>query len=90
MQDKSYSSHAAGSNADMKESVYDHVEPGVWTQCSKNFDLACCDCSLVHTVSWRIKKVKGRDELQLKFFRSGPSTGGLRKAMRASAKKKAK
>ena len=74
----------------MKESVYDHVDPGVWTPFSRQFDLACCDCSLVHRVTWRVKKIKGRDELQMKFYRNGPSTGGLRKAVRAAAKKKAK
>ena len=74
----------------MNKSVYDHVESGVWTPCSKTFDLACCDCSLVHRITWRTKKIGGREELQLKFVRNGPSTGGLRKAVRASAKKRAK
>jgi len=64
------------------KSVYDEVEPNKWTVCTKTFDLACCDCSLVHSIDWRIRQGK----LQLRFRRNGPSTGGLRKALRASKK----
>ena len=68
--------------ADMKESEYEDVESGEWTTCAKTFDLACCDCSLVHRISWRMK---GKN-LQLKFLRNGPATGGMRKGLRAAKK----
>lgn len=67
-----------------KSSTYDHVESGKWTTCTKTFDLACCDCSLVHRIDWRLKDGK----LQLRFKRNGPSTGGLRKAMATQKRKK--
>lgn len=70
------------------KSVYDHVEPDEWTTCTKRFDLACCDCSLVHEVEWRLIEINGKAKLQLKFRRNGPSTGGLRKAQRARRKAK--
>ena len=67
-------------------SIYDHVEPDEWTTCTKTFDLACCDCSLVHEIEWRLIEMNGVQKLQLKFRRNGPSTGGLRKAQRALKK----
>lgn len=66
-------------------SDYEDVESGIWTKCTKAFDLACCDCSLVHRIQWRI--IDGI--LELKFRRNGPATGGLRKAMRATRPKRA-
>ena len=70
------------------KSEYEHVEPNEWTSCAKVFDLACCDCSLVHRVRWRILTLNGREELQLKFNRNGPATGGMRSRLRASRKHK--
>lgn len=61
------------------KSAYEHVEPNEWTTCAKAFDLACCDCSLVHRVRWRLIEINGRQELQLKFNRNGPATGGMRR-----------
>ena len=67
----------------ISKSDYEDVEAGKWTICSRNFDLACCDCGLVHRIEWRLK---GR-ELELRFWRNGPSTGGIRKALRAARNK---
>ena len=70
-----------------KKSEYEDVEAGKWTACNKTIDLACCDCGLVHRIKWRIRKSGGRDELQLRFTRNGPATGGVRKALRAARKR---
>lgn len=71
----------------MKKSEYDHIETGEWVPWLKDVDLACCDCGLVHRVTWRLKRTKNRNELQLRFSRNGPATGGIRKALRAAKKK---
>lgn len=69
-------------------SEYDQIEAGQWVSwLKKGVDLACCSCGFCHRIKWRIKNVNGRDELQLNFTVNGPATGGLRKAMRAAAKK---
>ena len=68
-------------------SEYEQVDSDVWVSWVKTVDLACCDCGLVHRVNWRIKKVKGVNELQLKFSRNGPATGGIRRALKATKRK---
>lgn len=62
-----------------KKSVYDHVEQGKWETVTQTFDLACCDCHLVHEVALRVRKIGGRNRFQVRFKRNGPATGGLRK-----------
>jgi len=70
------------------QSDYDQIEADEWVPWIKDVDLACCDCGLVHRVKWRIVKTTGgRNELQLRFSRNGPATGGIRKALRAAKKK---
>jgi hypothetical protein len=58
-------------------SDYDHVIDGKWFDLPSKWDLACCDCGLVHKVEARLKD--GR--LQIRMTRHGPATGGRRKAL---------
>ena len=59
------------------------IEDGEWVQPRKtNFQLACCDCGLVHGVDFR--EVDG--VLQFRAFRRPRSTSNLRKRMGVSVK----
>jgi hypothetical protein len=57
-----------------KKSDYETVIDGKWYALSPKFDLACCDCGLVHDVRVRLKG----SQLQLSLRRNGPATGGRR------------
>ena len=53
---------------------YEHVP--------KRLELACCDCSLVHSIIFRVRMVKGKPELQWKVDRNNRATAALRRKKR--------
>ena len=57
--------------------TYPEIKAGAWIYPKrKGYQLACCDCGLVHTVNFRIRK--GKTQFQL--FRDEHATRQLRKA----------
>jgi hypothetical protein len=57
-----------------KNSAYETVVDGKWYAMPNKFDLACCDCGLVHNVKIRLRG----SEMQIRLDRNGPATGGRR------------
>ena len=57
---------------------YEDVGDG-WQQLPKRLELACCDCSLVHSIDYRVKFVKGKPQLQWKVDRNNRATAALRR-----------
>ena len=59
---------------------YAPVTEGEWIApiSHRGYMLACCDCGLVHRMNFRI--IKGR--VQFQAFRSGRSTGQVRRRMK--------
>lgn len=46
----------------------------------KGYQMACCDCGLVHSVDFRlIRYGNGRHKIQLRAFRDEKATADLRK-----------
>jgi hypothetical protein len=62
-----------------KRSRYEQVWDGQWFTLPDEWDLACCDCGLVHKVKSRIKD----GVIQIRMDRHPTATGGRRKAMRS-------
>lgn len=60
----------------MSKSKYEQIHDGEWFDMPKDWDLACCDCGLVHRVFTRKRKGK----IQIRMDRHGPATGGIRAA----------
>lgn len=50
---------------------YEHVP--------KTLELACCDCSLVHSIAFRVRIIKGKPQLQWKVDRNNRATAALRR-----------
>ena len=60
-----------------RKSEYEDVTPGEWVPIPwRGLKLACCDCGLVHTISFR-KKDPG--SLQFKVYRDNRATAGVRR-----------
>jgi hypothetical protein len=57
-------------------SKYEQIYDGEWFDLPSKWDLACCDCSLVHRMYTRLKDGK----IQIRMDRHGPATGGVRAA----------
>jgi hypothetical protein len=60
-------------------SRYEQVYDGDWWDVPKNFDLACCHCSLVHGVSFRIRVIDEKPILQIRMNRNMRATAALRR-----------
>lgn len=59
----------------LKQAYYE-PQAGEWVQpIRKGYRLACCDCSLVHTMDFRIHK--GR--IQFRVFRDNRKTAAMRR-----------
>lgn len=57
--------------------AYHQVSPGEWVQPRrKGYRLACCDCSLVHIVDFRVRD----GHIQLRAFRHNRATAQMRRA----------
>lgn len=57
---------------------YDKPEAGEWIKpVQKKYQLACCDCGLVHTLNFRVRKKK----IQFQAFRNNRSTAMMRRSM---------
>lgn len=55
---------------------YDRPKAGEWVQpIRRGYKLACCDCGLVHTVDFRIR----RGRVQFRVFRNNRSTALMRR-----------
>ena len=64
-------------------SRYTQVYDGEWFRpVMRGFKDACCDCSLVHTVNFRI--VNGHVEFQV--FRDARATAAIRRSMKKKPK----
>lgn len=51
------------------------VRPGEWVQpIRRGYKMACCDCDLVHTVNFRVRKGK----IQMQAFRDEQATADER------------
>lgn len=49
------------------------------TPIRKGYRLGCCDCSLVHTMEFRVVQVSGRQKIQFRCRRNARSTAALRR-----------
>ena len=56
-----------------------------WKNTPKTLLLACCDCSLVHDISFRFIFQKGKPKLQWKVDRDDESTAQLRRHKKRKA-----
>lgn len=55
---------------------YHHVKGGEWIQpVRRRYKIACCDCSLVHVLNFRIVKHK----IQFQAFRDNRATAAMRR-----------
>lgn len=54
---------------------YPDIQPGLWIQPTRGFRFACCDCGLVHKISFRI--IDGK--IQMKVSRDNRATGQIRR-----------
>jgi hypothetical protein len=55
---------------------YEQIYEGVWDRpVRKNFKFRCCDCSLIHTVNFRIKNGK----IEWQFYRDNRATAQARR-----------
>jgi len=58
--------------------VYETMEDGQWFPLLRGGEeIACCSCGLVHLVKFSVRK--GRKGVR--YYRLGPQTGGIRKAL---------
>jgi hypothetical protein len=58
---------------------YEEPNAGQWVQpIKRGYKLACCDCGLVHTMDFRIK----RGFAQFRVFRNNRSTAQIRRWMK--------
>jgi hypothetical protein len=64
-----------------KSSVYEDVGDG-WQDVPKRLELACCDCSLVHSIVFRAKLIGSVPLLQWKVDRNERATAALRRHRR--------
>lgn len=55
---------------------YISVEPNKWYYFARKDGLICCDCSLVHTMQFKIKDKK----IYIKFDRDDRATAGYRRS----------
>lgn len=60
---------------------YEMIGDG-WERVPKKLDLACCDCSLVHSIVFRVRVKKGKPELQWMVDRNERATRALRRKKR--------
>lgn len=62
---------------------------GLWSDwiqpVRKGYKMACCDCSLVHTLDFRIVKDGRGSRIQLRASRNNRSTALMRRHAKASA-----
>jgi len=62
---------------------YYTVQAGEWIQpVRRGYRLACCDCGLVHTFDFRIRKGRA----QFRAFRDNRKTAAKRRAMKEAKK----
>lgn len=59
-----------------------------WEDVPRSLDLACCDCSLVHSIVFRVQMKEGEPQLQWKVDRNGKATGALRRAKTLKRKRR--
>ena len=52
------------------------------TPVMQDYKLACCDCGLVHKVTFRVVQIGTEEVLQFKTARDNRSTAALRREMR--------
>lgn len=66
---------------------YDEPKAGEWVQPRrKGYNLACCDCGLVHTLDFRIVKyAENQRKIQFRVFRNNRATGQVRRWMRRAS-----
>lgn len=65
---------------------YQEVGDG-WEELSRYLELACCDCSLVHDIEFRVRVKAGKPALEWKVFRNDKATKALRQALRRKRKR---
>jgi hypothetical protein len=61
-----------------KYKPYEPIGDG-WEDTPKSLSMACCDCSLVHDMKFRIRLVYGMPKLQWKIDRDDKETARLRR-----------
>lgn len=60
-------------------SRYPQLYEDEWYICEQEFDLACCDCLLVHGVFFKVELVEGKPALHIRFERNNRATAQLRR-----------
>lgn len=58
-----------------RKSKYKQIYSGEWEPWTRDVDLACCDCSLVHNIRSRIRG----GEFQMQFTANKRATAALRR-----------
>lgn len=66
-------------------SDYEPVEDGKWIRVpARGHKNACCDCSLVHVIDYRISK---EGALEVRFRRDNRATAAMRRRKKAAEEK---
>lgn len=50
-----------------------------WEHVPRKLELACCDCSLVHSIVFRVRMRQGKPQLEWKVDRNERATAALRR-----------
>lgn len=59
---------------------YIQAHDGEWlTPRRRGWRMKCCDCALIHRVTFRIVKIRGRQTIQLKSYRDNRATAAARR-----------
>lgn len=60
------------------KSEYQLIGDG-WEDVPKRMELACCDCSLVHSIVFRVRMIEDKPKLQWKVDRNERATAAMRR-----------
>lgn len=58
--------------------IYEDVGDG-WQHVPRRMELACCDCSLVHSIAFRVRMEGSNPKLEWKVDRNNRATAALRR-----------
>jgi hypothetical protein len=63
--------------------LYDDWPSGKWDYVRhQGMDIQCCDCGLVHTLKFKIKKIGKRNWISVQVKRHARATAAVRRAFR--------
>ncbi len=66
----------------MSGKKYYVVKPGELRVTGRYLDLACCDCGLVHTIKFRLKKKGAKTLITRRTWRNERATAAMRRGKR--------